>query len=165
MRGPSEGGGPPRAAIQRGPCPKILPKFDRRPLAGARGRLCALVLGAQCGRPSAPSTAPCRALAWPRELCALQPQDVTRAVYTLLCCICLSTNLIHGFSPTRRWPVLQTLVVLTSLSCSVAWSIARTRSATRFGSFQLSAVSLGALMLTRWCTSCVRACAFTVAHV
>ena len=39
MRGPSEGGGPPRAAIQRGPCPKVPAEFDRRPLAGARGRL------------------------------------------------------------------------------------------------------------------------------
>ena len=27
------------AAIQRGPCPKVLAGFDRRPLAGARGRL------------------------------------------------------------------------------------------------------------------------------
>ena len=39
MGGAPEAGRPPRAAIQRGPCPKILPKFDRRPLAGARGRL------------------------------------------------------------------------------------------------------------------------------
>ena len=40
MGGAPEGGGPPRAAIQRGPCPKVPAEFDRRPLAGARGRLC-----------------------------------------------------------------------------------------------------------------------------
>ena len=28
------------AAIQRGPCPKVPAEFDRRPLAGARGRVC-----------------------------------------------------------------------------------------------------------------------------
>ena len=39
MDGAPEGGGPPRAAIQRGPCPKVPAEFDRRPLAGARGRL------------------------------------------------------------------------------------------------------------------------------
>ena len=31
MGGPPEGGGPPRAAIQRGPCPKVPAEFDRRP--------------------------------------------------------------------------------------------------------------------------------------
>ena len=39
MGGPSEAGRPPRAAIQRGPCPKVPAEFDRRPLAGARGRV------------------------------------------------------------------------------------------------------------------------------
>jgi hypothetical protein len=39
MDGAPEGGGPPRAAIQRGPCPKVPAEFDRRPLAGARGRV------------------------------------------------------------------------------------------------------------------------------
>ena len=37
MGGAPEGGGPPRAAIQRGPCPKVPAEFDLRQLAGARG--------------------------------------------------------------------------------------------------------------------------------
>ena len=39
MGGAPEGGGPPMAAIPRGPCLKALAEFDRRPLAGARRRL------------------------------------------------------------------------------------------------------------------------------
>ena len=39
MGGAPEPGGPPGAAIQRGPCPKVPAEFDRRPLAGARGRV------------------------------------------------------------------------------------------------------------------------------
>ena len=46
MGGAPEGGGPPKAAIQRGPCPKVLAEFDRRPLAGARGRLLCCTLKA-----------------------------------------------------------------------------------------------------------------------
>ena len=52
-------------------------------------------------------------------------QDVTRAAYTLLCCNCFSAELIHGFSPTRRWPVLQILVVLTSAAPWLGLSHAR----------------------------------------
>ena len=38
MGGAPEGGGPPRAAIQRGPCPKVPAEFDSPALVGASAR-------------------------------------------------------------------------------------------------------------------------------